>query len=170
MSEVVDGQWQYGGRTENIVNCHLQEVPENGADIGHLNQIHAPSMVMGQSFQSWTRTAFMRFLFGLHEWQADWQQDQQESHLARIKLFQTFTLFGLKVICLDIDVTQVGPCLVLLRFKWPSMNITGVLSQAVMPVAANKQRIIHTIFMNQNVIGRLFSRLMLYGEINQVSH
>lgn len=27
--------WYYAGRTENYVNCHICEIPENGGDFGH---------------------------------------------------------------------------------------------------------------------------------------
>jgi cholesterol 7-dehydrogenase len=29
------GSWYYAGRTENYVNCHICEIPENGGDFGH---------------------------------------------------------------------------------------------------------------------------------------
>lgn len=168
-AEIESGDWQYGGRTENIVNCHLQEIPENGADIGHLNQIHAPSMIWGKFFSSWTRTAIMNFLFGAHEWSAEWHADDVEQHLARIRIVQDFSLFGRTLISLDISVTQVGSSLVLLRFTCPQYNISGLFSQAVISVASNKQRVIHHVYLKQSIFGRLFSRLLLFGEANMVS-
>ena len=166
--EIDSGEWQFGGRTENIVNCHLQEIPENGADVGHLNQIHAPSMIWGKFFGSWTRTSIMNFLFGAHEWGAEWHTDEKDKHVARIRITQNFTLFGLTLISLDISVAQVGPSLVLLRFTCPQYNISGLFSQAVVSVASNKQRVIHHVYLRQSVVGRLFSRLLLFGEANMV--
>lgn len=167
--EIDSGEWQYGGRTENIVNCHLQEIPENGADVGHLNAVHAPSMVWGSAFGSWTRNKLANFFFGAHEWSAEWQTDNEDKHVARISITQNFTLLGLTLIALDLSVRQVGPSLVLLRFSCPQYNICGLFSQAVMSVASNKQRVIHHIYLKQSIIGRLFSRLMLFGEANMVS-
>ena len=167
--EIDAGDWRYGGRTESLVNCHLQEIPENGADVGHLNAIHAPSMVWGKVFGSWTRTALANFFSGSHHWTAEWRVDEQDKHLAKIRITQSFSLFGLTIISLDIDVQQVGSSLVLLRFTCPQADVCGLLSQAVVPIASNKQRILHHVYMKQSVKGRLFSRLMLFGEANMVS-
>lgn len=40
MDEIINGEWEYKGRTEHEINCHIQEIPENGADIAHLNYLH----------------------------------------------------------------------------------------------------------------------------------
>ena len=38
--EIITGQWKYLGRTEDTVRCFLQEIPENGADVHHLDAVH----------------------------------------------------------------------------------------------------------------------------------
>ena len=167
--EITDGEWSYGGRSEHLVNCHLQEVPENGADTGHLMAVHEPSMFWGKTFFNWTRASILGFLFGMHEWNAVWSHDEEEKHVARITINQKFTLFGLPLISLQLSVRQVGPSLVLLRFYCPEAKMNGVYVQAVMSVASNKQRIIHHLYTKQNLKGRLMSRLMLFGEANMVS-
>lgn len=47
ISEVESGEWTFQGRNEYYVGCHLQEIPENGADVSHLNAVHGPSIVSG---------------------------------------------------------------------------------------------------------------------------
>lgn len=34
ISEISTGEWSFHGKNEFIVNCHIQDVPENGADVG----------------------------------------------------------------------------------------------------------------------------------------
>lgn len=34
VNEVQSGSWQFHGKNEFIVNCHIQDIPENGADVG----------------------------------------------------------------------------------------------------------------------------------------
>ncbi|XP_023218915.1 cholesterol 7-desaturase-like [Centruroides sculpturatus] len=38
--EIQDGLWHYKGRTEHIVNCHIQEIMENGSDLAHFDCLH----------------------------------------------------------------------------------------------------------------------------------
>ena len=33
IKEITANQWVYQVRTEHHVNCHMQEIPENGADV-----------------------------------------------------------------------------------------------------------------------------------------
>lgn len=32
--EIDDGSWSYHGKNEFMVQCHIQDIPENGADVG----------------------------------------------------------------------------------------------------------------------------------------
>lgn len=34
VEEVQSGSWKFHGKNELIVNCHIQDIPENGADVG----------------------------------------------------------------------------------------------------------------------------------------
>lgn len=34
VSEIESGFWMFHGKNEFTVNCHIQDIPENGADIG----------------------------------------------------------------------------------------------------------------------------------------
>lgn len=50
VDEIISGEWKYKGRTEHEINCHIQEVPENGADIAHLNYLHLSGINNGLLF------------------------------------------------------------------------------------------------------------------------
>ena len=63
--EVESGAWVYQGRNEFFVNCHVQvsdimmmmlvndgccdhqDIPENGADVAHLDAVHSASIILG---------------------------------------------------------------------------------------------------------------------------
>lgn len=49
IDEISNGEWKYKGRTEHEINCHIQEIPENGADIAHLNYLHLAGINKGLS-------------------------------------------------------------------------------------------------------------------------
>ncbi|XP_034949972.1 cholesterol 7-desaturase-like [Chelonus insularis] len=44
--QIENEDWIYQGRNQFIVNCHVQEVPENGSDWTHLDAVHVPAMFM----------------------------------------------------------------------------------------------------------------------------
>ncbi|KAL6260991.1 hypothetical protein P5V15_008518 [Pogonomyrmex californicus] len=58
---ISDGTWHYQGRNEFIVNCHIQDIAENGADPAHLNVVHGPAMFLSSNL-SW----LARHLWGIN--------------------------------------------------------------------------------------------------------
>jgi len=60
--ELDNGDFVYHGKTEHHVLAHLQELPENGADIPHLNAVH--------NSINW---------FFTHQWEASWAPLSEKS-------------------------------------------------------------------------------------------
>ena len=67
VDEIASGEWIYQGRNEFLVNCHCQEIPENGADVAHLNAVHSPSMITGSDLR-FARASWASF--SSHAWTA----------------------------------------------------------------------------------------------------
>lgn len=65
--EVEDGQWVYYGKNEFLVNAHIQDIPENGADVAHLSAVHGPNCMSGSDIR-YARPAWAEF--GMHAWHA----------------------------------------------------------------------------------------------------
>lgn len=64
--EVESKKLIYHGRNEFYVHCHIQEIPENGADLAHFGAIHNDNIVAKyrnriQNILRW---------IGYHQWQA----------------------------------------------------------------------------------------------------
>ncbi|XP_070157365.1 cholesterol 7-desaturase nvd [Polyergus mexicanus] len=58
-THISNGTWRYQGRNEFFINCHIQEIAENGADIAHLSAVHGPAMFFSSNVSwlarhSWT--------------------------------------------------------------------------------------------------------------------
>lgn len=205
INEIITGQWTYGGRTQDTVNCHMQEIPENGADVGHLEALHAPSIVCGGHFVGFWRRSLSLFLLGKHVWDAKWigpgkldtnlnpiaghdnsrhddensdgdnlnnGSDKKDGHINNINLTHKLCLFGVTIYNLVLEIQQIGPSFVVLRFQSDSWGGSrGCYVQAVTPMASNKQRIIHHIYQVQgSVFGLLLSRFMLWSQSNMVSN
>lgn len=66
MPQVKSGDWLYNGKSEFMINGHIQQVPENAADVGHLNAIHSPNLLTGSDIR-FTRPKWS--LFAKHLWE-----------------------------------------------------------------------------------------------------
>lgn len=64
----------------------MQEIPENGADIAHLPQVHSRFLLFGPETPA---TEWIR-----HEWEPQWSPDENEPHIARVKIVQKVMIWG----------------------------------------------------------------------------
>ncbi|CAB3246521.1 unnamed protein product [Arctia plantaginis] len=130
--------WGYRGRNEYIVSAHIQEIPENGADVAHLNAVHSPSLLtsLGEKFP------FLYNIIGCHEWSANWSKG--EDHTSYITLTHDYKILKYNVLHIDAKITQIGPGNVRLLINWPLGPI--LISQSVTPLSANLQKVVHRMF------------------------
>ncbi|KAL8174272.1 UNVERIFIED_CONTAM: hypothetical protein K2H54_041161 [Gekko kuhli] len=63
--EVASGAWVFRGITEHFVNAHIEEIPENAADIAHLSFLHGPCIMNGVDLR-YTKSKFWKFI--QHNW------------------------------------------------------------------------------------------------------
>ena len=84
------------------VNCHIQEIPENGADAAHLASVHGDTVLSGgetgQRSSLWS-------LCGDHGWEANWRQhpDSALKHIAFSELKHYLRFFN-KYRIFDVDI------------------------------------------------------------------
>ncbi|CAG2122054.1 unnamed protein product, partial [Medioppia subpectinata] len=113
--EIRQSKLVYRGRAEHIVKCHLQEIPENGADVQHLNELHEGPEFLGTVVN---RSKFYNFVikFLRYDWRANWQPcPAPDQHIARLDLRSTYSLFGYPLMPFSLDVLQIGPANVHLK-------------------------------------------------------
>jgi cholesterol 7-dehydrogenase len=125
--------WRYHGSVTHEIACHLQEIPENGADNAHLSYIH------GDFLLSWLGSI-------KHSWSAVWDtQPAPQAHVAKLKLTQHIEICGRKIplTSLDSNIDQVGPALVQLIFPTPLGKVAVI--ETVTPIY-------HTLQRAQNVL------------------
>lgn len=90
--KVASEAWKYRGRSEFEVTCHIQEIPENGADVAHLKAIHEnPSL----SFKQSQNINDLLSLFTKHIWTAKWSinEDPKYKHETIIAISHYISLF-----------------------------------------------------------------------------
>lgn len=160
--------WTYRGRTEHSLHCHPQEIPENGADIAHLNAIHVDSILFGSNLDTLHALAPYRFLS--YSWNAQWSPSSPETpdspHMSHIALTNQIKLFSWTLFGLTFKVRQIGPAYVELRFHSQTAfgEISGAFLQFVTPLAPLKTAIVHHLYTNSSLLAFLFSKFALYGE------
>lgn len=137
-------KWWYRGRNEYYVNCHIQEVPENGADVAHLSILHSPFVLAGSDLIGMKRTWAK---FAQHTWQASWSacKTAGNEHIGRMWLHNETLIFGrFKTFIMDVDTNQIGPAYV-------EMNINTtvgpmIILQTVTPMEPFVQKVVHKMF------------------------
>jgi len=96
--------YEYTGIVEHKIMAHIQEIPENGADIGHLSTVHGKFVI--------------ECLTGIldHSWLFSWTPGQtiDDRHQAVVTMELGTKLFGTIIHLFDIHVyvRQIGPALV----------------------------------------------------------
>jgi phenylpropionate dioxygenase-like ring-hydroxylating dioxygenase large terminal subunit len=143
---------RYHGMTENIVPAVIYELPENGADLGHLSALHSAFVV-----------AALRPLLS-HAWAGQWAPHATQPHLACLSIDQRMVLCGLALPgAVHVEVLQCGPSQVFLTFDLPALGRV-VVTETVTPVAPALQRVLHACHAAPSV-PRLVAKALLASVI-----
>lgn len=149
----------YHGHSVHQVAAHIQEIPENGADVAHLNILH--------------KNFFLQALspFVTHLWTADWRPGKAEDgtiHQAFIHLTQCLRLlngrFYIPGTMIDVTITQDGPGIVYLFFQTPVGRL--YVMETVTPISSVVQQATHTIWAESHV-PRFVAKIILWGLVKQ---
>ena len=90
------------------VSCHIQDIPENGADVAHLDAVHRATIVAGGEPAAWLERLLS---WTYHEWAIEWRPMEEVEgkeamrHCAQVKLRHKMTLFG-KLNLLNLKVSN----------------------------------------------------------------
>lgn len=86
----------------------LQEIPENGADAAHLNQVHQPFLAAGYDLN----TMWNKYIsWGKHVWEASWsQRPSPDEHVGCMDVTHELKIFGcsLRLFKLNVRALQVN--------------------------------------------------------------
>ncbi|XP_069097405.1 cholesterol 7-desaturase nvd-like isoform X2 [Pleurodeles waltl] len=162
---ITSKEWVFRGRTEHYVNAHIEEIPENAADIAHLSHLHAPGIVSGVDLR-YTNSKLWDFV--KHTWKVQWQPEPEPNkHCSQMLLEHGLLLFGKRFHLLDVHVEarQVGPGIVFLTFKHAFLG-GGVILHCVTPVEPLLQKVSHSIYY-QKTMPTLVPKFILRAECMQ---
>uniref|UniRef100_A0A6B0V883 cholesterol 7-desaturase n=1 Tax=Ixodes ricinus TaxID=34613 RepID=A0A6B0V883_IXORI len=141
--QISSGQWKCERRFEHTVHCHIQDIAENGADVGHFNKIHQASWLM--TCDQFAKTGGLSWWGQLatHSWDSKWTSN---GHVASVKVDTSVSLLGFSPGFLKhhVDVLQVGPALVILHMK--GLHGDTLIVQALIPEGPLRIRALHSFF------------------------
>lgn len=162
--EITSGKWTYRGRIEHIINAHIEEIPENGADVAHLKQLHGPFMASGIDLRT-SHSKYWKFVH--HDWSGNWEASTEDKHIGVLSLHHTVRLFGLDTKLFNMNVTaqQIGPGIVYLTFDSPFGSAAYL--QAVTPVEPLVQRMINQVYFSTRT-PTFIAKFFLLGEALQI--
>jgi len=141
----------YQGKTQHIVSCHIQEIPENGTDFQHFHFLHTPFV--------------LKCLWMVkHVWKATWvQSPAPNGHLADMTVCSEISMWGFKLpISFNVVITQIGPGLVHLNIILPMGNV--LIVETVTPIGPLLQNTSHICYASRFVprfIAKLAFKAML---------
>mmetsp|Transcript_15958 Transcript_15958/g.17717 ORF Transcript_15958/g.17717 Transcript_15958/m.17717 type:complete len:278 (+) Transcript_15958:249-1082(+) len=143
----------FHGKSEHHVYAHIQDIPENGADIHHLSFVH-------RSF------AFVWLQWILeHRWDAAWDTGGPgREFMSDMYISQAFRIFGYDLdMWIRTNINQVGPGIVTFVVHIPLLGRL-VSVETVTPLGKYHQCVKHYMYGTRWVpiwIGKLFLQFML---------
>lgn len=104
------GKFRLDAKEDFVVNAHIQEIPENTADVAHLNVLHHLPWdipIVEDHFRM--------------DWQGWWRVSEEQAHVGIVPVVQQLYLFGKPIpfLRMTTDITLLGPGLVLYLFHTP---------------------------------------------------
>ncbi|XP_072015577.1 cholesterol 7-desaturase nvd-like isoform X1 [Amphiura filiformis] len=144
---IKNGELKYHGFTEHYVNAHIEEIPENGADVAHLYHLHTPFLAAGRDLR-YQFTWVWQWI--KHVWDGGWTQDEDNKHIGILTLDHSIAAFGRTVplTTLRARAHQIGPGLCHLNIDHSAFGYS-VLVQTVTPVEPLVQKLVHCIYTNR---------------------
>ncbi|XP_069980673.1 cholesterol 7-desaturase nvd [Penaeus vannamei] len=167
IGHVTRGEWSYRGRTYHEVLAHIQEIPENGADMAHLGHLHVPNIFKGNDL----RDAFANnqvMDLAEHAWNGEWRARQSpESHMAELVMTHSLSFVGgkFKLFKMTVRAEQIGPGIVHLHFD--TGLGAGILIQTVTPIEPLRQKIVHEFYTSSTFFAP-YAKLVLLCEAYHV--
>ncbi|KAJ9597610.1 hypothetical protein L9F63_011516, partial [Diploptera punctata] len=156
--DIHNKKWSYRGRNEFLINAHIQEIPENGGDVAHLNAIHGPSLFAGSDLRFSERILHR---FARHVWTAQWQPHETKPYQGTMHLHHEVQLLKkIPLVTMDVRAEQIGPAYVELYLNSSFGPIT--ILQTVTPVEPLLQRLVHRIYCPPHLF--FYANFVLYGE------
>ncbi|KAJ0184324.1 hypothetical protein K1T71_000747 [Dendrolimus kikuchii] len=152
--------WKLRGRNEFYVSAHVQEIPENGADVAHLNAVHSPSLLsdFGEKYP------ILCDIIVAPSWGGLSPAVDCKWLTSNIKLSHHYKILKCELLHLNVNITQIGPGHVRLLIHSPLGPVLVV--QSVTPLGPLLQKVVHRMY--SPAYNALFGAFMVFSEAAMV--
>ncbi|XP_011194161.1 cholesterol 7-desaturase nvd [Zeugodacus cucurbitae] len=149
----------FQGSNEFYVDCHIQEIPENGADLAHFSAVHQTCLF--SSGQNPDKSLFLKYV--QHHWKAAWSiLSSSKSHIATLHLTHHLQLFfKYQLIQVDIKARQIGPSFVHMDLNSSVFGHIEIL-QTVTPIEPLVQKVSHRFYASR-ALGPII-KILIFAE------
>ena len=169
--ELSSKNWILSGRSCHTTNLELRDVLENGADMHHFEGVHNDLFFFGGDFLKLDRINYLqRYL--RHHWDPSWNPvlDEQGkmTHVAVMSLVSWVSIMKVRVLDIEVRATQLGPACVTLKYdsRWYGK---GIIKMNAVPLGGRRTMYIQHMYTENTYFNFFVSKIVLYGEILQVS-
>lgn len=172
---------EFRGESVNFINCHIQDIPENGADLKHFYYVHTyifpwlkvvtfkwnlkwmaasdPNLLEYMKLQDPYLNSFRRKLFDKII------TPENKQYLSVLSLENSLVIFGKEFRFFTLTGFQLGPGLVYLFLK--SKLFETCFQQGVTPIDKHMQRVTHRISTSK-FFPYFLSATYLWAEVQQL--
>ncbi|XP_067136911.1 cholesterol 7-desaturase nvd-like [Centruroides vittatus] len=142
IQEIENGRMLYKGRSEQIVNCHIQEIIENQADFTHFDSVHkfgiSSKIILHP--ENWWR--FVQTIINI----SSCPVCEERFYCYGTEGIVTIKLFGISALQVSFQLKQIGPAINHLDFK--GIFGSGTVVLAYIPEGPFRQRIIQHYYFS----------------------
>jgi cholesterol 7-desaturase len=172
---------QFRGESINYVNCHIQEIPENGADVRHFDFLHTSMFDYIKFIRfEWSMLSHRANEKGLFETMRHKNQfiddyksftlskyinEENKDFLNIISLDCYVRVFGWRFFFFNATGFQLGPALVYLFLRSYFFEVR--FAQSITPLDKFRIKVSHKIFTNW-YLPYWLTAWMLYAEVKQL--
>ncbi|XP_023229175.1 cholesterol 7-desaturase-like [Centruroides sculpturatus] len=159
--EIQKGLSHYKGRSEHVINCHIQEIMENLADFPHLECVHKFGTASGIILHPENSWKFIQGKVKMY-----YCPDREPNfHCVKYKGNATIKLFGISILQLELEIQQIGPAIMQFYFKSSLGN--GMAVCGIIPEGPFRQKFIHHCYTPSR-FSSIFGYIPLYFESNMI--
>lgn len=169
--ELASSRFILAGRSCHKSNLEIRDMHENGADMNHFEGIHNDLFLFGGEFVKVQAYNYLQ-KYVRHHWSPDWKpvldEEGKTTHKAEMTLRSWISLFNLKLFTIEVRATQIGPACVRLRYN-SAWYGKGVLKMNAVPLGGRRTLLVQHMYSEPSMFNWFMSKLVLIGEIMQVS-
>eukprot|EP01090_Pellita_catalonica_P016877 TRINITY_DN4977_c0_g1_i1.p1 TRINITY_DN4977_c0_g1~~TRINITY_DN4977_c0_g1_i1.p1 ORF type:complete len:403 (+),score=31.81 TRINITY_DN4977_c0_g1_i1:111-1211(+) len=143
---------EFRGKSRHFVNCHIQDIPENGCDYAHFSHLHHDAIFLSSIIS--------------HTWDPSWKPSKVRKWESEIVYKIGWKIWGRELPFGHVEskINQIGPGLVSIRFSTTFGNL--YLQQSVTPRGPLYQEVNLSLYADKWV-PIVYSNFILYSSTLQ---